>query len=108
MPGMQSDAEPRKKRASHDALSALGGFFVIVLVCTIPWLVVAQQRAPQKLTVEMVRLMDVDRDGRITRDEFDRVSGDASLFERVDANGDGILDAGEIRANLRVRARIVN
>jgi Ca2+-binding EF-hand superfamily protein len=68
----------------------------------------AQQQAPQKLTITMVRLMDGDRDGRITGDEFDCSSRDTELFERFDFTNDGVLSAQEIRVGIRVRARIVN
>ena len=81
---------------------------VLVLVCAMASAAMAQQGAPRMLTVEMVRLMDADRDGRITRDEFLRASGDEAFFERLDVNGDGVLDADEIRANLRMRPRIRN
>ncbi|HEX3888746.1 MAG TPA: signal transduction protein [Phenylobacterium sp.] len=40
--------------------------------------------------------MDADGDGRISRDEFDR--GFGRLFDRADANHDGVVDAQEMAA----------
>jgi len=37
-------------------------------------------------------LADTDGDGRITKAE----AGDAQWFDKVDKNGDGVLDAGEL------------
>jgi Ca2+-binding EF-hand superfamily protein len=81
---------------------------LLVFACLAASATVAAQQASPKLTVEVVRAMDSNRDGRITKAEFDRASGSADLFESVDVNGDGILDAKEIRANIRVRARFAN
>ena len=81
---------------------------VTLLVCMVASTGMAQQQAQQNLTVAMVRLMDTDRDGRITRNEFNRSSRDAEMFERLDANSDGVLDRQEIRVGIRVRARIFN
>ena len=80
----------------------------ILIASTIATASLAQQQSNANLSVEAVRLMDSNRDGRITRSEFDRASGDTQLFERIDENGDGVLDAREIRLNVRVRARIAN
>jgi len=40
--------------------------------------------------------IDTDGDGRISRDEF--VGGRAIMFDRADANGDNVIDEGEMRA----------
>jgi Ca2+-binding EF-hand superfamily protein/mono/diheme cytochrome c family protein len=53
-------------------------------------------------TIEtVVRQLDADGDGRITRAE----AGAAPWFERVDANGDGVIEAGELERVRRLAAR---
>ena len=39
---------------------------------------------------------DANKDGRISREEFVNARGD--WFSSVDSNGDGIIDANEMRA----------
>ena len=41
---------------------------------------------------DLIAKADTDGDGRITRAE----AGDAPWFDKVDKNGDGVLDAGEL------------
>ena len=43
---------------------------------------------------QMLEHLDVDKDGRVSRDEF--VSADTPLFTRADQDSNGILDAAEI------------
>ncbi len=44
--------------------------------------------------------MDVDQDGRVTREEW---KGPAALFDGLDINGDGVLDAADGRQRERAR-----
>lgn len=67
---------------------------------------VAQDRASaQGLTVDQLRMMDADRDGRVTQAEFLNGSSDRSLFAQLDANLDNVLDSEELRAGIRVPVR---
>lgn len=66
----------------------------------------AQDQAPrQGLTIEQARMMDADRDGRITEAEFLKASSDRALFTQLDANFDGVLDSSEQRAGIRIPIR---
>lgn len=66
----------------------------------------AQQQAPsQGLTIDQARMMDADRDGRITQEEFLRTSSDKALFARLDTNFDNVLDKDEQRAGIRIPIR---
>ncbi|MDF2117739.1 EF-hand domain-containing protein [Roseiarcaceae bacterium H3SJ34-1] len=47
---------------------------------------------------QAITMLDKDGDGRISRDEF--VNGPGLLFDRADANHDGVVDAREL-ATLR-------
>ena len=49
----------------------------------------------------LIATMDADKDGKVTRAEFD--TAPMPLFERADANGDGRIDANEMAA---AKARI--
>ena len=60
---------------------------------------------PQGLSIDQARMMDADRDGRITEEEFLRTSSNRGLFERLDANLDGVLDPKEQRAGVRITIR---
>lgn len=66
----------------------------------------AQDQTPkQGLTIDQARMMDADRDGRITEAEFLAGSSDRALFVELDANFDGVLDSKEQRAGLRIPIR---
>jgi len=41
-------------------------------------------------------MLDADADGKITRDEF--MKGHEAMFNKEDANGDGVIDANEMKA----------
>ena len=43
----------------------------------------------------LLQMIDGDRDGRVTREEWERLEG---LFSRIDRNGDGVLDPSELSA----------
>ncbi len=53
----------------------------------------AAQRGGERID-QMLEHLDVDKDGRVSRDEF--VSADTPLFTRADQDSNGILDAAEI------------
>ena len=43
-------------------------------------------------------IMDVDKDGKITKAEYMKHSNDMAAWEKMDANKDGMLDENEIKA----------
>ena len=66
----------------------------------------AQEQAPrQGLTIDQARIMDANRDGRITEAEFLQASSDRALFAQLDTNFDGVLDSREQRAGIRIPIR---
>lgn len=88
--------------------------FALGLIGTAAW----AQSAPQGLTLDTfldkqtARIMaaDTDGDGRVSRAEMTAAAANgkrdpARMFDRMDANGDGYLDRGEIRAALKQRFR---
>ena len=42
--------------------------------------------------------MDADGDGKVTKDEF--MKGHEAMFDKIDTNGDGVIDAGERAAHM--------
>jgi uncharacterized low-complexity protein len=42
--------------------------------------------------------MDADGDGKVTREEF--MQGHAAMFEKIDQNGDGVIDSAERDAHM--------
>ena len=42
--------------------------------------------------------MDADGDGKVTREEF--MKGHEAMFDKIDTNGDGVIDAGERAAHM--------
>ena len=54
----------------------------------------------------LAALMDVNRDGAISRAEFRRHNADRARWQALDSNGDGMLDAAE-QAGVRPGPRIL-
>lgn len=48
--------------------------------------------------LQTMAMMDVDRDHRVTREEFMKFH--ETLFDRMDANHDGVIDGGEWQRRL--------
>jgi uncharacterized low-complexity protein len=44
-------------------------------------------------------LMDADGDGKVTKDEF--IEGHKVMFDKIDQNGDGVIDQTERRAHMK-------
>jgi uncharacterized low-complexity protein len=59
----------------------------------------AQQKAVKEGKCGMENL-DADGDGNVTREEF--MQGHAGMFSKLDANGDGVLDADEQGAGMKM------
>ena len=55
----------------------------------------------------LAALMDVNRDGVISREEFGRHNADRARWQALDSNDDGMLDAAEQATGLRPGPRIV-
>lgn len=84
----------------HFAFIAAGCIGLAPLAAT------AQDRMPADgLTLDQARLMDADRNGAITEEEFLAESADRDLFALLDANFDGVLDVEEQRLAIRIPVR---
>lgn len=55
----------------------------------------------------LAALMDVNRDGVISREEFGRHNADRARWQALDSNDDGMLDGAEQATGLRPGPRIV-
>ncbi len=64
-----------------------------------------ESKSVEGLTLAQARMMDADRDGRITVEEFLQGSSDRNLFAQLDTNFDSALDAEEQRQGIRVSVR---
>jgi hypothetical protein len=85
-------------------------FKLVMLAAMLPGaigaLLVAGAAAPENLdagltpTTQLLRLMDTDKDGKVSKQEF--MGFMSAEFERLDVNKDGELDVKEL-VGLRVR-----
>ena len=66
-----------------------------------------EPQSQQGLTLDQARMMDANRDGKITEEEFLRASSDRDLFAQLDTNFDGALDTEEQRSGIRVPIRTI-
>jgi hypothetical protein len=55
----------------------------------------------------LIKLMDVNRDGDISRAEFVRHNADRARWRELDISGDGMLDAVEQRAGVTPGPRML-
>ncbi len=53
--------------------------------------------APQGFNDVTANLMDANKDGMITKEEYMKHSNDMAAWEKMDTNKDGMLDANEIK-----------
>lgn len=67
--------------------------------------VAQESNSTEGLTLDQVGMMDADRNGRITEEEFLQESSDRGLFARLDTNLDGVLDNEEQRLGIVVPVR---
>lgn len=82
---------------------------LISTACMLLGVTIALAQAPSKeLTYEKAKAMDMDKDGRITLAEFLSASSDLALFEKIDADENSVLDAGEIRKAVRPPYKVHN
>ena len=78
--------------------------FIVLFVVLVAWLLIlpksvaAQSTTPlekgQSNTVQLLRLMDTDKNGTVSRAEFDNFMN--KEFDSLDVNHDGQLDANEL------------
>ena len=64
-----------------------------------------ESKSAEGLTLDQARMMDADRNGRITVEEFLQGSSDRNLFAELDTNFDGALDIEEQRQGIRIPIR---
>jgi EF hand len=67
----------------------------------------ATPRGDQVGAQRLIKLMDVNRDGVISRAEFVRHNADRARWRELDISGDGMLDAVEQSAGITPGPRIV-
>ena len=67
----------------------------------------ATPRGDQVGAQRLIKLMDLNRDGVISRAEFVRHNADRARWRELDISGDGMLDAVEQSAGVTPGPRIV-
>lgn len=84
------------------------GLAAVACLSLIAWESAAQtQDGAAVLTADLARSMDANRDGVITKAEFEAEVQEDALFAQLDQDGDGLLDAPEIRAGVRIPYRSI-
>jgi len=53
--------------------------------------------AAQGFNMSTAHIMDADKDGKITKEEYMKHSKDMAAWEKMDTNKDGMLDEKEIK-----------
>lgn len=53
--------------------------------------------AVQGFNMSTAHIMDTDKDGKITKEEYMKHSKDMAAWEKMDTNKDGMLDEKEIK-----------
>ncbi|HRD67942.1 MAG TPA: hypothetical protein PKY50_17525 [Candidatus Competibacter sp.] len=53
--------------------------------------------AVQGFNMSTAHIMDANKDGKITKDEYMQHSKDMAAWEKMDTNKDGMLDENEIK-----------
>ena len=51
----------------------------------------------KKVTEALIRRLDVDRNGTLSKEEFDRIVDLTGRFEEFDLNRNGVLDSSELQ-----------
>jgi len=51
----------------------------------------------QGFNMSTAKIMDADKDGKITKEEYMKHSKDMAAWEKMDTNKDGMLDEKEIK-----------
>lgn len=59
-------------------------------------LAVSTAFAVQGFNMSTAHIMDADKDGKITKEEYMKHSKDMEAWKKMDTNNDGVLDAHEI------------
>jgi hypothetical protein len=73
-------------------LTLIGSIALMVAVCVTPRLALPQQATAE--VKQLLLLMDKNRNGKVSREEFMRFM--AAEFDRLDVNHDGELDVNEL------------
>jgi len=84
-------------------MNTLRFLFVVTGCLALTWPAVAADGplGSGPLTLHQARMMDANKDGVISNQEYAKQSPDMMAWSEMDANGDGILDADEQRRNVR-------
>ena len=71
----------------------------VIFAAAVIGLTAAAAPASAKRGMRMFNQADTNKDGTVTKAEFDAARG--ALFARMDANGDGVIETSELRAWIR-------
>ncbi len=81
-------------------------FLLFIVGCLgLAWPVQAAEESPLgsgPLTQEQRRQMDANKDGVISKEEYEKLSSDSAAWQQMDADGNGVLDKDEQDRNTRV------
>ena len=81
------------QRVDSDSIRALSDKPVLILTAT--YLKTVADRTINKIMVYTLTDSDTNKDGKISKDEW--IAFHTKMFQKMDKNGDGLLDEDEMR-----------